>query len=102
MGRLSFFVGFGAGYVLGSKAGRERYEQLRRLYDNLSSSPTVQRASGKAKEAVGTGLGQAKEAASEGVSKVTGKIKERRSDDDRDGLSEDRPGSLSVAPPPST
>ena len=102
MGRLSFFLGFGSGYVLGSKAGRERYDQLRRLYDNLSSSPTVQRAGGKAKNAVGSGLGQAKEAASGRVSKVTGKIKERRSGEDRDGMSEDRPGSLSVAPPPST
>ena len=31
------FVGFGAGYVLGAKAGRERYEQLRRFYDNVQA-----------------------------------------------------------------
>ena len=91
MGKLSFFVGFGAGYVLGSKAGTERYEQLRRLYDNVVSSPGFRQASGKAKDAVGTGLGQAKEKATEGVSKVTDAVKERRSD---------RSSSLSVAPPP--
>jgi uncharacterized protein YgiB involved in biofilm formation len=93
MGKVSFFVGFGAGYVLGAKAGQERYEQLRRLYDNLVSSRGFQEATGKAKDAVGTGLEQAKEKASEGVSKVTEAVKERRA-------SGDRPSSLSVAPPP--
>ena len=88
-GRMGFFIGFGAGYVLGAKAGRGRYEQLRRLYENLASSPAVREATGKAKGAVGTGLEQAKEKASEGVSKV----KERRSGDDRSS-------GLSVAPPP--
>ena len=82
-GRLGFFVGFGAGYVLGTKAGRERYEQLKRLYDNVTSSPQVQQMTGRAKGAVGTGLGQAKEKASEGVSKVTDAVKERRSGNDR-------------------
>ena len=38
---------------------------------------------GRAKGAVGTGLGQAKEKASEGVSKVTDAVKERRSGNDR-------------------
>jgi hypothetical protein len=94
-GRLGFFIGFGAGYVLGAKAGNERYEQLRRLYDNLVSSPGFQQATGAAKNAVGSGLEQAKEAASEGVGKVSGAIKERRTGDDR-------PSSLTVAPPPST
>jgi hypothetical protein len=82
-GRLGFFVGFGAGYVLGTKAGRERYEQLKRLYDNVTSSQPVQQMTGRAKGAVGTGLGQAKEKASEGVSKVTDAVKERRSGNDR-------------------
>jgi uncharacterized protein YgiB involved in biofilm formation len=92
MGKLSFFVGFGAGYVLGAKAGTQRYEQLRRLYDNVLSSPGFQSATGKAKGAVGTGLGQAKDLASEGVSKVSDAVKDRRSGGDR--------SNLSVAPPP--
>lgn len=91
--RFGFLVGFGAGYVLGAKAGTERYEQLKRLYGNLASSPQVQQASGKAKEAVGTGLGQAKEAASGGVSKVAGAVRGEHEDT--------RPGGLTVAPPPS-
>ena len=50
-GRLGFLIGIGAGYVLGAKAGTERYEQLRRLYDNLVASPAFREASGKAKGA---------------------------------------------------
>lgn len=87
-GRLGFFVGLGAGYVLGAKAGTERYDQLRRLYDNVLTSPAFRRAKGKAKDAVETGLEQAKDLASEGVQKV----KDKRSDG--------QGASLSVAPPP--
>jgi hypothetical protein len=88
MGKLGFFVGFGAGYVLGTKAGTERYEQLRRLYGNLLESRSVRQATGKAKEVASGGIGSAKE-------KVAGAVKDRRSDGN------DRPGGLSVAPPPS-
>lgn len=88
MGKLGVFVGFGAGYVLGAKAGRERYEQLRRLYDNITASEIFKQASGMAKEAVGTGLGQAKDLATESVTKV----RERKSGTEGPGLS--------VAPPP--
>ncbi len=90
-GRLALLMGFGAGYVLGAKAGHERYEQLRRLYDNLVSSPTFQDATGKARGAAGTGYEQAKGFASEGASKVSGAVKERRADPR---------SSLQVAPPP--
>ena len=92
-GRLGFMIGFGAGYVLGSKAGTERYEQLRRLYDNLQDSPQVKRVTGRAKEAASTGYEQARDKASEGVSKVKGAVEERRSGDGQQS-------GLSVAPPP--
>ena len=35
--RLVFGVGFAAGYYLGAKAGRERYEQLRSLVGRLGA-----------------------------------------------------------------
>lgn len=87
MAKMSFLIGFGAGYVLGAKAGTERYEQLKRLYENLQSSPQVRRATHKAKDAASTGFEKAQEVAQEGVDK----IKSRNNDS---------PG-LSVAPPPS-
>ncbi len=95
MSRMGFLIGFGAGYVLGAKAGTERYEQLRRLYANIVTSPQFQRASGKAKEAASSGIDTAKDKASEGVSKVSSAVRDRRSSD-----GDTRPGGLSVAPPP--
>src|SRR5690349_24955461 len=44
--RLVFFTGLGIGFVLGAKAGRERYEQLRKLAQKAWDSPAVQQAAG--------------------------------------------------------
>ena len=44
--KLSFLAGFGAGYVLGSKAGRERYEQIRRAYAQAKDDPRLQSLAG--------------------------------------------------------
>lgn len=46
MRKLTFTVGFTAGYVLGSRAGRERYEQIARLARGLADNPAVQSAAG--------------------------------------------------------
>jgi hypothetical protein len=46
MRKTTFVVGFGAGYVLGSKAGRERYEQIRAAATRLQENPAVQSAAG--------------------------------------------------------
>ncbi|TFV91218.1 hypothetical protein [Blastococcus sp. CT_GayMR16] len=48
MAKLSFLAGFGAGYVLGSKAGRERYEQIRRAYAQAKDDPRLQSLAGMA------------------------------------------------------
>jgi hypothetical protein len=46
--KLSFLAGFGAGYVLGSRAGRERYEQIRRAYAHAKDDPRLQSLAGMA------------------------------------------------------
>ena len=44
MGRkMGFIIGFGAGYVLGARAGRQRYEDIVRWWNQLTGNPTVQR-----------------------------------------------------------
>ena len=48
MAKLSFLAGFGAGYVLGSKAGRERYEQIKRAYAQAKDDPRLQSLAGMA------------------------------------------------------
>jgi hypothetical protein len=46
--KLSFLVGLGAGYVLGARAGHERYEQIRRAYAHAKDDPRLQTLAGMA------------------------------------------------------
>ncbi len=43
---LKFLLGAAVGYVLGAKAGHERYEQLKRTYQRVADHPAVQGAAG--------------------------------------------------------
>jgi hypothetical protein len=43
MGKGTFILGIGVGYVLGSRAGRERYEQIKERATGVWNSPRVQR-----------------------------------------------------------
>ncbi|TDB82890.1 YtxH domain-containing protein [Actinomadura sp. KC216] len=45
--RMMFMAGAAIGYVLGTKAGRERYEQIKRMSQQMSENPNVQEAAGK-------------------------------------------------------
>jgi hypothetical protein len=47
-----FVLGAAVGYVLGARAGRERYEQLVRAYHRLADHPAVQSAAGVVRERV--------------------------------------------------
>jgi hypothetical protein len=51
--KMGMVVGFGAGYVLGARAGRERYEDIRRMWARVTGSPQVQRATQRTKELTG-------------------------------------------------
>jgi hypothetical protein len=42
--RVGLLFGFAAGYYLGSKAGRERYEQIRHWIDDARQSRPVEKA----------------------------------------------------------
>ena len=48
MAKLSLLVGFGAGYVLGARAGRERYDQIRRAWSQAKEDPRLQEVAGMA------------------------------------------------------
>lgn len=58
--KATFLTGFAAGYVLGAKAGRERYEQIRRQWQSLLGKPEVQHAKETAMHEAGDLLGTAK------------------------------------------
>ena len=59
--RLGYALGFGTGYYLGSKAGRERYEQINRTVRNIKRSDVYETATERAREVVDTGVAKAKE-----------------------------------------
>lgn len=48
--KLTLAAGFGAGYVLGAKAGRERYTQIEAKFREVAGMPAVQNATSSVKE----------------------------------------------------
>lgn len=54
MGKLGFLAGMAAGYVLGAKAGTQRYEQIRRTSGRIWHSDPVQKQVATAKETART------------------------------------------------
>ena len=71
------FFGFAAGYVLGSKAGRERYEQINRAWRRVKATPGYQRLAEKAGAAVGLGFERGKVVALDGLDKATHRVKDK-------------------------
>lgn len=77
--RLPFLAGAAVGYVLGTKAGRERYEQIVQASRKVSEHPTVQEYAGVVRTKSTELAGTAKERAgglSERVTKRQGSEQE--------------------------
>lgn len=68
--RIAFFSGLAAGFVMGTRAGRERYEQIKQLARTAADHPAVQQAAG-AIQAQATGL------AKTAGQKVTDQVREK-------------------------
>ncbi|HJP66641.1 MAG TPA: hypothetical protein VKA30_10100 [Actinomycetota bacterium] len=104
--KTGLIVGFGAGYVLGARAGRERYEQLRRRWEEFTGSPTVQKAAERTMEAAEEGGKRTLHAVQQGVEKAGSAVKERLSKDGSEEIAESWPGkepekaAEAPAPPP--
>ena len=54
-------MGFGAGYYLGTMAGRERYEQINRMIKKVKRSEAYDVATDKAKAVVDLGVERARD-----------------------------------------
>lgn len=52
MNRVIFFLGAGVGFVLGARAGHERYRQIQQLSRNIASSAPVQRGLASTQRAI--------------------------------------------------
>ncbi|WP_454084425.1 YtxH domain-containing protein [Georgenia sp. Marseille-Q6866] len=74
MGKLSFFVGAGLGYVLGARAGRQQFEKIKSASQQVWDNPRVQSSVHKVEEKVSE---VAKDKASAVTDKVTDTVKSR-------------------------
>ena len=59
--RLGVLVGFGAGYYLGAKAGRERYHEINQWMGRAKESDVLETVTDKAKAATDLGMERAKD-----------------------------------------
>lgn len=73
MSKISMALAFGAGYVFGSKAGRQRYEEITEKAKDLWESPKVQEQLDKAQEQAGKAQEQAKSKLKSSGNETTGK-----------------------------
>ena len=65
--RITFLSGFAAGFVLGARAGRERYDQIKAVGRRVADSPAAQQAAG-AVQAQAAGLAKtAKQKVTDGI-----------------------------------
>ncbi len=72
--RASFFTGLAAGYVLGARAGRERYEQIQRAARSVANNPQVRRAGDTLKTQTTHLMGSAARVAADTGKAVTEKV----------------------------
>jgi hypothetical protein len=68
--KLSSVIGMSVAYVLGARAGRERYEQIQNWMSAAGDSPAMRDAKRKVKDAGTAVAGQARDKAAEGLSDV--------------------------------
>ena len=80
--KTGFVVGLGVGYVLGAKAGRQRYEDIMRWYHQFTGSPSVQRAAGKTKDVATESAKRGLTVVQQGVEKAGSAVKSRLHKDD--------------------
>lgn len=74
MSKIPFVLGLGAGYVLGTRAGRARYEQIKVAATHLADKPFVRERVDRAQAAAGEFVRAQGEALTD---KVTEAVKER-------------------------
>jgi SLT domain-containing protein len=70
-GKLSFIIGLGAGYVLGARSGRERYDQIAEKAQELWRDPRVKEKAGQAQQVVAEKAGQAGQVVKEKAASAT-------------------------------
>lgn len=104
MKKMTFVTGVGLGYVLGSRAGRQRYEQLKSRAQGVWQSPKVQGTVTQAQDFAAQkapGVQQKITAsASQAKHKVTGMVSERVGSSSESEAGSGYTGSMETNPGP--
>jgi hypothetical protein len=87
MKKLPLLAAAAAGYVLGSRAGRERYEQIRSGARRVSQNPRVQKVAHRAQDAAAQQASAAADLAKDRVTSAASAAAEKvRGGDSRIGI----------------
>ena len=73
-GKILLLTGLAVGYVLGTKAGRERYEEIKTAANKLWSDPRVQKPVKQAEDFVKDKAPEVAEFVTDGVKTVVNKV----------------------------
>lgn len=87
--RLGLLLGFAIGYVLGAKAGVERYAQLQSLGRQLTRSEPAQQISGEVRDAASRVSNKIESRASEKVSQISQSLRGGSTASDFEPLSQE-------------
>ena len=74
MKKLAFIAGIAVGYILGARAGRKRYEQIRTAAKGLWETDSVQRGVHQAQEFAKERVGDVADSMYEGAKRVVGAV----------------------------
>ena len=101
MGKFSFVLGAGVGYLLGTRAGRQQFEKIKHASKNVWQDPRVQQGVHKVEDKVGQ---VAREQGSAVTDKVAGIVKskigsEGRHSDSSTEETGDTGGTMEPTPP---
>ena len=97
--KTTILAAAGIGYVPGTRAGRERYEQIVSAFDGVRSNPQVQKAAAQAQEYAAQQAPVVKEKAQEAAAKASGTVKDVLSSDDDAAPDTSVPGAPSARTP---
>jgi hypothetical protein len=89
MKKLLLLAAAGVGYVLGSKAGRERYEQIRGTFNKVKDDPRVQEKAHQAADFAAEKAPVVKDKVAETAGAAAAKVKDVASSNDSTDSTDD-------------
>ena len=101
-GKILLLTGLAVGYVLGTRAGRERYEEIKTTANKLWADPRVQKPVKQAEEFVKDKAPDVAEFVTDGVKNVASKVTGKTTPAKKPATPKTSTASTSTAPTTST